>query len=291
MKSKSGIPAVKGDENASHPGFTLIELLVVIAIIAVLASLLLPALSRAKAKAQGVACLSNLKQLQLGWIMYVEDNNDWLVPNNPPGYGPDTNSWALGDIRYGNPDGTNIGYLIGDRKGSLGPYVKAHGIFRCPADRSVTKLPGGNSYPRVRSYSMNVFMGTKSRAGSGVPGAADDVWTIFMKRSDLNTRVRPEFFVFMDVHEDFMHTCTFDLSNDVGVYGELWGHLPTARHAGIATLSFVDGHAEIHRWKDAVTLQPVRGTFRGGLTGPLFAPGSRDFQFVWQRATRNRLEP
>src|SRR5437867_10063557 len=181
-------PLLGGVKSGLPRGFTLIELLVVIAIIAILAALLLPALSRARSKAQAIVCLNNLKQLQLAWIMYVEDHNDWLVPNNPVRIpGPNSaSSWALGDIQYGNPDGTNIDYLIGQREGSLGPYVKTHKIFKCPTDRSLTKLADGKFYPRVRSYSMKAFMGT--RAGDiGGTGPAT-----FLKRSDFSKVTRTE---------------------------------------------------------------------------------------------------
>jgi hypothetical protein len=143
-----------------------------------------------------------LKELQLAWIMYVEDHNDWLVPNNPPNVAAGTlPTWALGDIRYSNPDGTNLDYILGEREGSLGPYLKNHRIFKCPTDHSVTTLADAKSYPRVRSYSMNVFMGTRIRDGSG---PSDKVWAIFMKRSDLNVGPRPELFVLIDVHEDYL---------------------------------------------------------------------------------------
>jgi prepilin-type N-terminal cleavage/methylation domain-containing protein len=264
---------------AQSCAFTLIELLVVIAIVAILASLLLPALSRAKAKAQGIVCLNNLKQLQLGWIMYVQDHNDWLVPNNPPNYGgPDGKpfaTWAWGDMRYGSPDGTNIDYLIGEREGSLGPYVKTHRIFKCPTDRSTTTLPDGKSYPRVRSYSMNGNMGTRvlDNGGSGAS-------LTFLTQAELTRAPRTEFFVFIDEHEDSLANCIFYLDRDIGL--ERWSRIPASRHSRSGVISYTDGHAEIHKWRDARTFVPAKGVRQGGV----IATGSRYWRYVWERETK-----
>jgi len=255
--------------------------LVVIAILAILAALLLPALARAKAKAQAVVCLNNLKQLQLAWTLYVEDNNDWLVPNNPVLFpGPSSaRTWAMGDIQYGNPDGTNIDYIIGEREGSLGPYLKTPKMFKCPADKSLTKLADGNSYPRVRSYSMNVFMGT--RVGSGVGGPGDPASFLRLEEFyKVYQAGRRELLVFMDVHEDSLTTSPFSLSR--AMYDEGWEHLPASRHSGSGEISYTDGHAEIHRWRDARTLRPVQGVQQAYVD----ATGSQDWKYLWNRMTK-----
>ena len=266
------------DGRPTGSAFTLIELLVVIAIIGLLAALILASLRGAKSQALAVACLNNFKQITLAWTLYVDDHEDRLVPNTPattccaPGGGPFP-SWALGRSRYGDADGTNTNYLIGQREGSLGPYLGMDRVFKCPADKSLSKMADGRSYPRLRSYSMNRYMGNLQ------PGLGIDY--VYMTRSDITSGPRREVCVFMDVHEDHLDTCIYSLTLDFTV-GE-FGTLPASRHNGRGVLSYADGSAEIHRWQDPLLLQPVRGIQGYPVGVPRSSP---DFQYVWQRTTK-----
>ncbi len=243
--------------------FTLIELLVVIAIIAILAALLLPALSHAKARALGVACLSNLRQASLAGSLYIHDNRDYLVPNNPYliGDGQDyyMPTWAGASARYDLTSSTNDAMLLGGdptqpRVGLLGPYLKTSKMFHCPADRSTSQF-GGKRYLRNRSYDMNGFIGTDYLKIIGTPGVVPRVLTT----SALVALNRPEIITWMDMQEDFLDSCVFNVPDVPN--GQYLEFPPAWRHYGRAGVAFIDGHVELHRWQDQSTIVPVKGVW------------------------------
>lgn len=267
----------------SSQAFTLIELLVVIAIVAILASMILPSLAKAKEKARQTKCLNNTRQIITAWLNYAGDNNE-VVPN-PGNSRFEVSSWVGGwlDFNGGNTDNTNKNLLVDPRFSVLGPYVVNPNLYKCPSDRSYV-VKSGRRHDRVRSYGMSQAfsaIGDPNQSGSGfwLPKAQ---YRLFHKTTDMNNPPPSMLWVILDEHPSSINAGGF--ANQM-VQNRIRARIidyPASFHNGGSNISFADGHAEIKKWRDSRTRPRVINQL---IPLNIASPGNEDMIWLSRRTS------
>jgi prepilin-type N-terminal cleavage/methylation domain-containing protein/prepilin-type processing-associated H-X9-DG protein len=271
-------------------GFTLIELLVVIAIIAILAGMLLPALSKAKAKAQGISCMTNHRQLMMAWRMYAEDSNDKLTYGYAAGANTAQYAWITGSLDFNGANASNWNIETDIKKSPLMRYLgNAVAVFKCPADKSTVNVRG-QVLPRVRSMSMLNYVGGNGDnpyVGGSQSDWPESVWRVYSKLGDMIDPGPANTFVLLDEREDSINDSFWCVS----MHGypdqpaqRMLVDYPASYHGGAGGFSFADGHSELHKWQDARTTPSIKKGQELALNIP--SANNPDIYWLQLRATR-----